>query len=89
MVSITEKAAEKIKNMALENSCDSGIRIMIVGGGCSGLSYDIDFEDTQNDGDKIYDSCGVKLYVDPMSLSYLENTYIDYIETLEDAEIVE
>jgi iron-sulfur cluster assembly accessory protein len=81
MVSISEKAAEKIKNMALENSRDSSIRVMVVGGGCSGLSYDIDFEDAQNDGDKVYNSCGVKLYVDPMSLSYLENTHIDYIET--------
>jgi len=80
-ISISEKASEKIKSMALNSNCDPGIRIMVVGGGCSGLTYDIDFEDTQNDGDEIYNLCGVKLYVDSISLSYLENTQINYVET--------
>ena len=81
MISISKKASEKIRNMALDSKCNSDVRIAVVGGGCSGLTYDIDFEDIQNDGDKVYDSHGVKMYIDPMSFSYLENTHIDYIET--------
>jgi len=81
MISISEKASEKIKNMALANKCDFDVRIAVMGGGCSGLTYDIDFEDTQNEGDKVYSSHGIKMYVDPMSFFYLENTHIDYVET--------
>jgi|TARA_R110000824_G_scaffold5670_16_gene26240 iron-sulfur cluster insertion protein len=80
-ISISEKASEIIKSMALDKNCNPNIRIMVVGGGCSGLTYDMDFEDLQNDGDEVYDSYGVKLYVDPISFSYLEDTYIGYTET--------
>ena len=70
MISISEKASKKIKNMALDSNCGPDIRVMVVGGGCSGLSYDMDFETE-----------GVKLYVDPMSIAYLDGTKIDYVQT--------
>ena len=44
MISISEKASKKIKNMALDSNCGPDIRVMVVDGGCSGLSYDMDFE---------------------------------------------
>ena len=70
-LSLTSAAADKIRNMADEHKQpDAGIRLMVVGGGCSGLTYDMDFETE-----------GVTLYVDPMSLEYLEGTTIDYIQT--------
>ena len=81
MISITEKASEKIKNMALDNKRNPGIRVMVVGGGCSGLSYDLDFETESHDGDEVFESEGVKLYVDPMSIAYLDGTKIDYVQT--------
>ena len=81
MISLSEPASDKIKRMAEDNNCDSNIRIMVVGGGCSGLTYDMDFEAESSEGDETYESHGVKLLVDPMSHSYLDDTHIDYIET--------
>ena len=54
---------------------------MVVGGGCSGLSYDMDFEQEAGEGDQVFDSEGVKVYIDPMSFVYLDGTSIDYVET--------
>jgi iron-sulfur cluster assembly protein len=81
MISLSEQASNKIKQMAKDSSCPSDLRIMIVGGGCSGLTYDMAFADEHSADDMTYESFGVKLLVDPMSLSYLEDTTIDYIET--------
>ena len=81
MISVSEKASEKIKNMALDNKCTAAIRVMVVGGGCSGLSYDMDFETEAREGDEVFETEGVKLYVDPMSIAYLDGTKIDYVQT--------
>jgi|TARA_R110002074_G_scaffold332789_2_gene503061 iron-sulfur cluster assembly accessory protein len=81
MISISEKASSKIKAMAATSGCDPNVRLSVVGGGCSGLTYDIDFEDAGSTEDKVYDSYGIKLFVDPMSLLYLEDTHIDYSES--------
>jgi len=81
MVSLTAAAGTRIKFMSDENEQSSpGIRLSVVGGGCSGLSYDIDFESEELEGDSVITSEGVALYIDPMSLQYLEGTSIDYTE---------
>ena len=81
MITMTEAATEKIRIMAVEHERQGhGIRVMVVGGGCAGLSYDMDFENEEQDGDTVY-ACGeLNVYVDPMSLAYLEGTNIDYVE---------
>jgi iron-sulfur cluster assembly accessory protein len=82
MLNLTTAAADKIRDMATEHaSNDAGIRVMVVGGGCSGLSYDMDFETETREGDELFESEGVKLYVDPMSIAYLDGTKIDYVQT--------
>ena len=82
MLHLTNSAADKIREMAVEHQAnDAGIRVMVVGGGCSGLSYDMDFETEARDGDEVFESEGVKLYVDPMSIAYLDGTKIDYVQT--------
>jgi iron-sulfur cluster insertion protein len=81
MITLTTAAAEKIRTMAVEHEMvDAGLRVMVVGGGCAGLSYDMDFESGAKDGDEVYDCDGVKVFVDPMSIAYLEGTNIDYVE---------
>jgi iron-sulfur cluster insertion protein len=86
MVTITERAAEKVKEIATtENLPDQGLRLRVVGGGCSGFKYDLYFEDKITDMDEQFESNGVKLYIDPMSFQYLENTEIDYIEGINDS----
>ncbi|OGQ80659.1 MAG: hypothetical protein A3F90_17590 [Deltaproteobacteria bacterium RIFCSPLOWO2_12_FULL_60_19] len=82
MVSITERAAAKIKQlMAVENKEGQGLRLKVVGGGCSGLQYKMDL-DTQRPGDKVIERDGARVLVDMKSLLYLNGTELDYKEEL-------
>jgi len=82
MITVTETAANRIRNMAINNDApDSGVRIMVVGGGCSGLTYDMDFETKSQEGDQVFENSGVKVFVDSMSYAYLEGTEIDFVES--------
>src|SRR3974390_2593940 len=86
MITITEKAAVKVREIAeSENLLGQGLRLGVGGGGCAGFSYDLYFEDNIGDMDEEFESNGVKLYVDPMSYQYLEGTEIDYVEGLHGA----
>ncbi len=86
MITITEKAAVKVKEIAdAEALGGQGLRLRVVGGGCAGFSYDLYFEDKIGDMDEQFESNGVKLYIDPMSYQYLEGTEIDYVEGLHGA----
>jgi len=83
MITITAKAAEKVKEIAeAETLQGQGLRLCVVGGGCSGFGYDLHFEDKPTDMDERFDSNGVALYVDPLSFQYLDGTEIDYVETM-------
>jgi len=82
MITMSEAATKQIRTMATEHGAvENGIRVMVVGGGCSGLTYDMDFEHEAKDGDQVFESDGVKIYIDPMSYVYLEGTRVDYVET--------
>jgi iron-sulfur cluster insertion protein len=86
MITITEKAAAKVREIATAESLDGqGLRLRVVGGGCAGFSYDLYFEDKLGEMDEQFECNGVKLYIDPMSYQYLEGTEIDYIEGLQGA----
>src|SRR3984957_12058527 len=81
MITITDKAAAKVKKIAdAEALGGQGLRLRVIGGGCAGFSYDLYFEDQIGDMDEQFESNGVKLYVDPLSFQYLEATEIDYVE---------
>ncbi len=81
MIQLTERAAEKVREIANAESLEGqGLRVRVVGGGCAGFSYDLYFEEKVGDLDEEYESRGIKLYVDPLSNQYLEATEIDYIE---------
>ena len=82
MITITEKAAAKVKEIATAESLEGqGLRLRVIGGGCAGFTYDLYFEDNVGDMDETYESQGIKLYVDPLSHQYLEQTEIDYVES--------
>ncbi len=86
MIELTEKAAEKVREIATsEGLAGQGLRVQVKGGGCSGFQYDLYFDEKPGDMDQILESHGVQLYVDPLSLQYLENTEIDYVEGLHGA----
>ena len=84
MVQLTEKAIGKVKEiMASQEPAPAGLRISVVGGGCSGFSYSMAFENQPNMLDKTYDYSGLKLFVDQASLLYLDGVNVDYVESLE------
>tara|TARA_B100001094_G_C17905198_1_gene658450 strand:- start:223 stop:537 length:315 start_codon:yes stop_codon:yes gene_type:complete len=80
MIALTEIAANKIKELLSEKD-ESGIRAGVRGGGCSGFTYKLEF-DNHDDRDRVIESYGVNLYVDPKSYLYLMGTEIDYIDEL-------
>jgi len=83
---LTPKAVAKVKEiLAQQEPQPTGLRVAVVGGGCSGFSYQMNFESESNGIDKVYEFEGLKVFVDQASLMYLKGTRIDYIETLEGA----
>jgi len=85
MIRLTEKAASKIRHLLSKEGvpADSGgLRIGVQGGGCSGLSYAMRLETQVRDRDKVFEEHGARLFVDPKSFLYLNDTTLDYEESL-------
>lgn len=81
MITLTDKAIEKIKEISVsEDIGHFNLRVKVQGGGCSGFVHDLFFEDIISDLDEIVEIDGVKLVVDPLSYQYLQNVNIDYQE---------
>jgi iron-sulfur cluster assembly accessory protein len=82
-VHLTELAAQKVRELLAERELAShGLRIGVRGGGCSGNSYFMEFCDKESAGDQVFDSHGVRLYVDTRSLTLLGGTEIDFVTGL-------
>jgi iron-sulfur cluster assembly accessory protein len=85
-VILTPKAIAKVKEiMGQQNPVPAGLRVGVVGGGCSGFSYSMSFENSPGMMDKTFDFDGLKVYVDATSVMYLNGCTVDYLETLEGA----
>ena len=85
-VTLTPNAVAKVKEiMAQQNPVPAGLRVGVVGGGCSGFSYSMSFENGSGMMDKVFDMDGLKVFVDATSVMYLNNCIVDYVETLEGA----
>lgn len=85
MITITEKAGARIgKLQAASTDPVDGLRIKVVGGGCSGLQYRIEL-DAEKKGDKVFEGGGGRLIVDRKSYLYLVDTVVDYSEGLQNA----
>jgi iron-sulfur cluster assembly accessory protein len=85
-VVLTDKAVEMVKDaMQREGLAGYGIRVGVMGGGCSGFQYSMDFEEKAKEGDVTLDQGGIKLYVDAMSSMYLQGVTIDYVQGLQGA----
>ena len=80
MITLTEFAANKIKPLLTEKE-ETGIRAGVQGGGCSGFTYRLKF-DNPKENDRILESHGVKIYVDAKSYLYLMGTIIDFVDEL-------
>ncbi len=83
---LTSSATAKVREiMATQDPLPAGLRIGVVGGGCSGFQYSMSFENQQGMMDKVYSFEDIKVFVDATSLMYLKGCVVDYVETLEAA----
>jgi iron-sulfur cluster insertion protein len=85
MITITEKAATKVKEIAdAEGIGHYNVRVKVIGGGCAGFSYDMHYEDAIGELDETVEynefNANIKIIVDPLSFQYLEDVTIDYQE---------
>lgn len=86
MVTVTSAAVEKIKSIKTAQGApeEAGLRVRVVGGGCSGFQYQLAF-DAPKPGDQVFEQGEVKVVVDPKSFLYLAGTEIDYVDGLSGA----
>jgi iron-sulfur cluster assembly accessory protein len=83
---LTKKAIQQVKTILVRENLEGyGLRVAVVGGGCSGFSYKLDFERNEKPGDKTLEMDGVKIYLDETSAKYLKGTVIDYVSGLYEA----
>ena len=75
---VSEKAVHKIKDLLKDEKSNSFIRIYVESGGCSGLSYDLSFDSTKSEQDRLFEDNAVKILVDKKSLLYLLGTTLEY-----------
>jgi len=78
VITLTEKAAIHVRSTLAKRGKGVGLRVGVRTSGCSGLAYKLEFADTVNPGDQQFESHGVKLFVDPKSLQYIDGTELDY-----------
>ncbi len=85
MIKVTQKAASEIKRIQTTDPTakDSILRVQVVGGGCSGMSYKLGFENQPpNENDKIFEELGVKILIDAKSYLFLAGTELDFSDGL-------
>lgn len=81
MVQVSPVAASKITEiLAEENKPGCGLRVFVQGGGCSGFQYGLMIEENGSEADQVFESSGVKLFIDPISLRYLKGAEVDFVE---------
>ena len=84
MINVTEKAKDQLMVLRQEegHSADHNVRVAVKGGGCSGLMYDLVFDDKIGDSDDVFEDNGIKVIVDKKSLLYLLGTTLDFTDGL-------
>ena len=80
MIKVSDRAFEHIHTLREKEGYDEsyGLRVSVVGGGCSGLSYQLDFDNQEQAGDHVVEDKGIKIFVNMKSLLYLVGTELDY-----------
>lgn len=88
MIEVTEQAAARVRALLDKNQCTGGLRLGVVGGGCSGLSYKFKLENAPKPTDQVFERDGVKVFVDPKSYKFLDGMVLDYTESLMESAFV-
>jgi iron-sulfur cluster assembly accessory protein len=82
MIEVSDTAAEKIRNLTDSGDGKRGLRMAVMGGGCSGFSYKLEFTDGPGEMDQIIESNGVQVFVDPKSSLYLNGVTLTFDDGL-------
>lgn len=84
MITVTDSAKSRLSKLKVEegHTPNHNVRVSVKGGGCSGLMYDLSFDDSIKDGDEVFEDKGVKLLVDKKSMLYLLGTTLDFSDGL-------
>jgi iron-sulfur cluster assembly accessory protein len=83
VINVSSTAASKIAELLTEeNKQESGLRVFVQGGGCSGFQYGLMIEESPADTDQVFQSNGVKLFVDPISVRYLQGAEVDFVDNV-------
>lgn len=77
-ITMTEAAAERVKNFMANRGGGVGLRLGVRTTGCSGMAYVLEFADELEDGDQVFEDHGVKIIVDAKSLVYIDGTELDF-----------
>jgi len=80
MITITDKAAAKLKEFAESEGLALSVRVKVIGSGCAGYSQDLSFDEISSDTDEIFEHNGIKVIVDMLSIQYMDGSEIDYTE---------
>lgn len=82
MITLTPRAATELKDLLQsQDQAGSGLRVWVQGGGCSGLSYGMALDsETPDEADQVFEHEGIKIYVDPLSLGYMDGSSVDYVD---------
>ena len=84
MITLTEDAVKEVQRLIeAQNLSEANLRLGVKGGGCSGLSYTLNFDTEKKEEDQLFEIHGVKVIVDPKSLIFLEGTTLDFVSGLE------
>jgi len=83
-VTLTKSAAEKLGGIMAEKGVETthGLRVFVQGGGCGGMQYGMTFDNQMRAGDQVFNNHGIPVYVDQVSLFYINGARIDYIDSL-------
>ena len=84
MIKISEKAVLRLNELKITEkyNSDFNLRVLVKGGGCSGLMYDLKFDNQISDTDKVFEDAGIKIIIDKKSLFYLIGTELDFSDGL-------
>jgi iron-sulfur cluster assembly protein len=84
MITVTDKAKQKVEELIKESGMDNSyfLRVSVKGGGCSGLSYNMDFDNESQPGDQVFEDKGLKIVLDMKSVLYLVGTELDFSDGL-------
>jgi iron-sulfur cluster assembly accessory protein len=80
MVTLSPTAIGKVKEIMAERGEEGGLRIAVIGGGCSGFQYQMSLDEAAGEDDQVVEQEGLKLFIDSRSLLFLDGTNVDYID---------